>query len=140
MDLNKNLLSRFSYFSPLLLNTRCILWSRAYRSTKSNLFPHWYISEHFLCADLYVDHFRVYQLLGEAGTYYGVRFGKTVPWVTEFPFGYIKDPQYTGSVLSLLAFLCWVPMEYVMVWIIGYIFMIWVEFKEDQLTRAKSIS
>ncbi|KAI5595829.1 hypothetical protein BDE02_03G165700 [Populus trichocarpa] len=25
--------------------------------------------------------FRVYQLLGEAGTYYGVRFGKNVPWV-----------------------------------------------------------
>ncbi|KAB2611551.1 phosphatidyl-N-methylethanolamine N-methyltransferase [Pyrus ussuriensis x Pyrus communis] len=31
--------------------------------------------------------FRVYQLLGESGTYYGVRFGKNIPWVTEFPFG-----------------------------------------------------
>nr|GEY42127.1 phosphatidyl-N-methylethanolamine N-methyltransferase [Tanacetum cinerariifolium] len=37
--------------------------------------------------------FRVYQLLGEAGTYYGVRFGKNIPWVTEFPFVTVKDPQ-----------------------------------------------
>ncbi|KVH99046.1 Phosphatidylethanolamine N-methyltransferase/Methylene-fatty-acyl-phospholipid synthase [Cynara cardunculus var. scolymus] len=37
---------------------------------------------------------RVYQLLGESGTYYGVRFGKNIPWVTEFPFGTVKDPQY----------------------------------------------
>lgn len=89
---------------------------------------------------LILDHFRVYQLLGEGGTYYGVRFGKLVPWVTEFPFGYIKDPQYTGSILSLLALLCWVPVKYAMVWIIGYIFMIWVESKEDPLTRAKPVS
>ncbi|KAJ8452871.1 hypothetical protein Cgig2_014634 [Carnegiea gigantea] len=31
--------------------------------------------------------FRVYQLLGEAGTYYGVRFGKIIPWVPDFTFG-----------------------------------------------------
>ncbi|CAH9145574.1 unnamed protein product [Cuscuta epithymum] len=35
----------------------------------------------------------VYQLLGESGTYYGVRFGKNIPWVTQFPFGVIRDPQ-----------------------------------------------
>jgi len=29
---------------------------------------------------------RVYQLLGEIGVYYGVRFGYTVPWCTEFPY------------------------------------------------------
>uniref|UniRef100_A0A0A0LCJ2 phosphatidyl-N-methylethanolamine N-methyltransferase n=1 Tax=Cucumis sativus TaxID=3659 RepID=A0A0A0LCJ2_CUCSA len=51
--------------------------------------------------------FRVYQLLGESGVYYGVRFGKNIPWVTEFPFGYIKDPQYVGSILSLFACLSW---------------------------------
>lgn len=82
----------------------------------------------------------MYQLLGEAGTYYGVRFGKAVAWVTEFPFGYIKDPQYSGSILSLLSLLCWVPWTHVWVWITGYVFMIWVEFKEDPSTRAKPVS
>ncbi|KAI3982162.1 hypothetical protein MKX01_019068 [Papaver californicum] len=83
--------------------------------------------------------FRVYQLLGEAGTYYGVRFGKTIPWVTEFPFGYIKDPQYVGSVMSLLACLSWVPFQYILLWILGYVFMIWVESQEDPATRAKPL-
>ncbi|CAO2813554.1 unnamed protein product [Amaranthus hypochondriacus] len=81
--------------------------------------------------------FRVYQLLGEAGTYYGVRFGKNIPWVTEFPFGYIKDPQYVGSILSLLACLSWVPFQYIFLWCFGYVFMILVESKEDPTTRAK---
>ncbi|XP_072989615.1 phosphatidyl-N-methylethanolamine N-methyltransferase [Typha latifolia] len=84
--------------------------------------------------------FKVYQLLGKPGTYYGVRFGKNVPWVTEFPFGYIKDPQYVGSVMSLLAVLCWVPFQYVLLWVLGYIFMIWVESKEDPATRAKFLT
>ncbi|RQO88531.1 hypothetical protein POPTR_003G182400v4 [Populus trichocarpa] len=75
--------------------------------------------------------FRVYQLLGEAGTYYGVRFGKNVPWVTEFPFGVIRDPQYVGSVLSLFACLSWVPFQYVLLWTLGYVFMIHLESKED---------
>ena len=84
--------------------------------------------------------FRVYQLLGESGTYYGVRFRKTIPWVTEFPFGYIKDPQYVGSMLSLVALLCWVPLQYVLLWCLGYVFMMWVEHKEDPASRAKVIS
>ncbi|XP_043693872.1 phosphatidyl-N-methylethanolamine N-methyltransferase isoform X1 [Telopea speciosissima] len=81
--------------------------------------------------------FRVYQLLGESGTYYGVRFGKNIPWVMEFPFGYIKDPQYVGSIMSLLACLCWVPFLYIFLWVLGYVFMIWVESKDDPATRAK---
>ncbi|VVA33381.1 PREDICTED: phosphatidyl-N-methylethanolamine N-methyltransferase [Prunus dulcis] len=81
--------------------------------------------------------FRVYQLLGESGTYYGVRFGKNIPWVTEFPFGYIKDPQYVGSILSLLACLWWVPFRYILLWTLGYVVMILVESKEDPTTRAK---
>ncbi|KAK4485818.1 hypothetical protein RD792_008465 [Penstemon davidsonii] len=81
--------------------------------------------------------FRVYQLLGESGTYYGVRFGKHIPWVTGFPFGVIKDPQYVGSILSLIACLAWVPFFYILLWILGYIFMIKVESHEDPTTRAK---
>ncbi|ESR40867.1 phosphatidyl-N-methylethanolamine N-methyltransferase [Citrus sinensis] len=84
--------------------------------------------------------FRVYQLLGESGTYYGVRFGTNIPWVTEFPFGYIKDPQYVGSILSLLACLSWVPFRYILLWILGYLFMIRLESKEDPATRAKPLS
>jgi len=82
---------------------------------------------------------RVYQLLGEAGTYYGVRFGKNIPWVTEFPFGVIKDPQYVGSILSLLACLSWVPFQYILLWVLGYVFMMQVESKEDPSTRAKPL-
>ncbi|KAK6912314.1 Phospholipid methyltransferase [Dillenia turbinata] len=84
--------------------------------------------------------FRVYQLLGETGTYYGVRFGKSIPWVTEFPFGVIKDPQYVGSIMSLLACLNWVPFTYILLWVLGYVFMICVESHEDPATRAKLIT
>ncbi|KAF4353740.1 hypothetical protein F8388_024309 [Cannabis sativa] len=84
--------------------------------------------------------FRVYQLLGESGTYYGVRFGKKIPWVTEFPFGYIQDPQYVGSIMSLLACSSWVPFQYILLWILGYVFMIIIESKEDPNTRANPIS
>ncbi|XP_038975030.1 phosphatidyl-N-methylethanolamine N-methyltransferase-like [Phoenix dactylifera] len=100
--------------------------------------PPWYCYPLFAVGQ-YLN-FKVYQLLGEAGTYYGVRFGKSVPWVTEFPFGYIKDPQYIGSILSLLASLCWVPFQYVFLWLLGYLFMMWVESKEDPATRAKPLA
>ncbi|CAN6700690.1 unnamed protein product [Malus baccata var. baccata] len=60
---------------------------------------------------------RVYQLLGESGTYYGV----------QFPFGYMKDPQY-------------VPFQYILLWTLGYVGMISVESKEDPATRAKPLS
>ncbi|GKV26962.1 hypothetical protein SLEP1_g36171 [Rubroshorea leprosula] len=84
--------------------------------------------------------FRVYQLLGESGTYYGVRFGKNIPWVTKFPFGYIKDPQYVGSILSLLACWSWVPLQYILLWSLGYVFMIHLESTEIPATRAKPLS
>ncbi|XP_057787829.1 phosphatidyl-N-methylethanolamine N-methyltransferase [Salvia miltiorrhiza] len=83
---------------------------------------------------------RVYQLLGEAGTYYGVRFGKKIGWVSEFPFGVIRDPQYVGSMMSLVACLPWLPYLYVALWLLGYAFMIKVESKEDPSTRATPLS
>lgn len=84
--------------------------------------------------------FRVYQLLGESGTYYGVRFGKTIPWVTEFPFGFIRDPQYVGSIMSLVACLPWVPFQYILLWSMGYVFMMHIESTENTATRAKPLS
>ncbi|EOY26059.1 hypothetical protein QUC31_011912 [Theobroma cacao] len=84
--------------------------------------------------------FRVYKLLGESGTYYGVRFGKNIPWVTEFPFGFIRDPQYVGSIMSLVACLSWVPFQYILLWSLGYLFMMHVESTENLATRAKPLS
>ncbi len=89
---------------------------------------------------LKLSNYRVYQLLGESGTYYGVRFGKSIPWVTEFPFGVIRDPQYVGSIMSLLACLSWAPFQYILLWSLGYVFMIHLESNEDPATRAKPIS
>lgn len=44
----------------------------------------------------------VYKTLGHDGVYYGVKFGKTIPWVEGFPFNMgIKSPQYTGCILSI---------------------------------------
>lgn len=88
----------------------------------------------------FIKYFRVYRLLGESGTYYGVRYGKNIPWVREFPFGYIKDPQYVGSILSLLACFCWIPFQFVFLWTLGYLFMMRVESFEDPTTRAKPLS
>ena len=67
---------------------------------------------------------RAYQLLGESGIYYGTRFSKDIPWVTQFPYGTIKDPQYVGSILSLVAATCWVPWRWVLPWIGGYLWMV----------------
>ena len=42
-----------------------------------------------------------------------------------------------GSILSLFACLSWVPLKYILLWTLGYIFMMHVESKEDLATRAK---
>lgn len=77
----------------------------------------------FFAAGQYLN-FKAYQLLGEAGIYYGNRFGKEIPWVKEFPYGTIKDPQYWGSILSLIAVTCWVPWRWILPWIGGYFWMV----------------
>ena len=43
----------------------------------------------------------VYVLLGEAGVYYGSKLGCPTPWVREWPFSQVRDPQYTGALLTL---------------------------------------
>lgn len=40
---------------------------------------------------------KVYELLGVQGVYYGVRFGKHIPWVTAWPYNMVRDPQYIGT-------------------------------------------
>lgn len=82
---------------------------------------------------------RVYQLLGAAGTYYGVRFGKTIPWVTEFPFwchqrSSVRWQHYESSCMLLVgSFSIHSPLG------LGYVFMMHVESKEDPSTRAKPL-
>jgi hypothetical protein len=41
----------------------------------------------------------VYNAIGEAGVYYGVRLGKEIPWCFSFPFNAIPHAQYFGSVV-----------------------------------------
>ena len=43
----------------------------------------------------------VYKTLGKDGVYYGIKYGKKVPWVTGFPFNICPHPQYIGSSLSV---------------------------------------
>ncbi|KAG0616432.1 hypothetical protein M758_5G115100 [Ceratodon purpureus] len=84
--------------------------------------------------------YRVIDLLGEDGVYYGARFGKKLPWVEKFPFGYFRDPQYVGSIMSLLGVSCWVPFPFIALWIVGYFFMMVIEREEDSNSRAVHIS
>jgi hypothetical protein len=47
----------------------------------------------------------VYSVLGDAGVYYGIELAVVKPRrITGFPFG-ISDPQYRGSLLTVIAFL-----------------------------------
>lgn len=47
--------------------------------------------------------FSVFCRLGRTGTFYGVRFGRDVPWVRGFPFSILDHPQYVGTVASIWA-------------------------------------
>ncbi len=46
----------------------------------------------------------VFFRLGNAGVFYGNRFGIDVPWSSLFPFSVLKHPQYVGAVLSIWGF------------------------------------
>lgn len=74
----------------------------------------------------------VFSALGTTGTYYGCRFGETVPWVTGFPYNLgLPDPQYWGSILTLVGLINFFQLYrapyYVVLNIVCYIFMMWVE-------------
>ena len=46
----------------------------------------------------------VFYRLGEVGVFYGGRFGYEVRWCSEFPFSFLKHPQYVGALLSIWGF------------------------------------
>lgn len=112
----------------------------ALASVASNFssFPPWYAIV-FFAAGQYLN-FKTYELLGEAGVYYGAIFGKQLPWVEKFPFGYIRDPQYWGSILSLLGVATWIPFKFIFLWILGYFYMMILEREENPDSRSSKIS
>jgi hypothetical protein len=74
----------------------------------------------------------VYSLLGDAGVYYGIELAVVKPRkITGFPFQ-ISDPQYRGSLLTVLAFLlCFNATRegtvLITTWMIAYFYQICME-------------
>jgi methylene-fatty-acyl-phospholipid synthase len=54
--------------------------------------------------------FSVFQKIGNTGVLYGKQFGYTVPWVTSFPYSFIKHPQYVGTLISIWG--CFLVMNF----------------------------
>lgn len=48
--------------------------------------------------------FSVFFRLGKTGVFYGAQFDYPVPWVSAFPFSFIRHPQYLGVLLSIWGF------------------------------------
>lgn len=57
-----------------------------------------------------------------------MRFGRDVPWVTGWPYSHIRDPQYVGAIMSLIA--VWIlGANQVMLgwWLLNYLYLILLE-------------
>ena len=78
--------------------------------------------------------YSVYSALGTNGVYYGVRFGITIPWCTEFPYNvtWLKHPQYIGAILSIIAAIpiLQVPLTWGLYAVACYMYMMIVESNE----------
>jgi len=59
-------------------------------------------------------------LLGLDGVYYGTRFGKQIPWVTEWPYSAMSDPQYIGCILTLVGLSLFMPWHFTLLGIGSY--------------------
>lgn len=71
---------------------------------------------------------RVYDLLGVDGVYYGFRFGKSIPWRTEWPYNSLRDPQYIGASSTLLgALILGAPSTLCFHWLSNYMYLMWLE-------------
>lgn len=71
--------------------------------------------------------FLVYKHLGVDGVYYGSRFGRSLPWVTAYPYNAIKDPQYVGCVITLIGAAFVVPFHAIAWWFVNYMYLMWLE-------------
>ena len=70
---------------------------------------------------------RVYALLGMDGVYYGAQLGKSVPWVTAWPYSAMANPQYIGCLATLAGAALVMPQEVVAFWAANYIVLIVLE-------------
>jgi len=43
----------------------------------------------------------VWYRIGVQGVCYGVKYGRDVPWCTQFPFNFMSDPQYFGAISTV---------------------------------------
>lgn len=81
--------------------------------------------------------YKVYELLGVDGVYYGARFGKSIPWVTSYPYSAMQDPQYVGCIFSLLGVAALgLPLELVIWWLANYFYLMWLESKVPDAITA----
>lgn len=69
----------------------------------------------------------VYKHLGVDGVYYGVRFGKKIPWVYDYPYSVMRDPQYIGCIITLLGCAFVAPAETMVWWLLNYAYLMWLE-------------
>lgn len=69
----------------------------------------------------------VYAKLGHDGVYYGARFGKTIPWVYDYPYSLVRDPQYVGALITLAALAFIMPLDLTLFWVANYLYLIYLE-------------
>ena len=43
----------------------------------------------------------VWYQIGKDGVCYGIKYGRSVPWCTSFPYNVMAHPQYTGAILTV---------------------------------------
>ena len=85
----------------------------------------------------------VYTVLGDAGVYYGLEMKVVKPrWIGGFPFT-IGDPQYKGSIMTILGIYFCVQstkevLEITIAWMISYFFIVCVENSPSSLQRKKT--
>ncbi len=70
----------------------------------------------------------VYYKLGTKGVYYGNIFGLNLPYINTFPYNIgIKNPQYTGCILTLCGLYPLISFEYIIYSSTLYHFTIYIE-------------
>jgi protein-S-isoprenylcysteine O-methyltransferase Ste14 len=77
--------------------------------------------------------YRVYELLGVEGVYYGTRFGKQIAWVTAWPYSWINNPQYVGCILTLVGGALFLPFIATLNGIASYVYLCYLERREPPL-------
>lgn len=82
----------------------------------------------------------VYLRLGTAGVYYGSRFGRSLPWVSAYPFSVVPHPQYVGSSLSVAAAAVLVPWPIAAWWVANYVYLALLESDEPQAARKIAVA